>query len=622
MASYLKCTIALLAFSIAAGAQTTKNLEIYVLDVEGGKAMLVVSPAGESMLVDAGWPAWRGGPSSTASVLTAVQAVGLKRIDQLVITHYDIDHLGDVPELASKIPIGHIFDHGDFSSKDARATERFQAYAALRDKIGHTVLKPGDTIPMRDVRIEVLTSGGLLTKRAGTANPLCARYQQAAEIPSDVEDNQSIGMLISYGLFRMLDLADLEAHHNYDLVCPVNRIGTTDVYNVNVHGQFKGIAPELVGAIGARVMIQANGAKKGADAQTWPILTSAPGAPDIWQLHLSLNAARDQNPPEPYIANMESQEDKHKFVQISVARDGSYRVTNARNGFTKQYRSAGAATGLSQHDFFYAGESKTERMFIVRNGEVAWSYTHPGRGEISDAALLPNGNVLFAHQYAITEITADKKVVWNYDAPPNTEIHTAMPLGKETVLFVQNGNEPKAVVVNKRTGAVEREFALPVKNPASVHGQFRRARLTKAGTLMVAHMDLGKVAEYDLSGKALWSVDAPGAWSAAELENGNVLIAGSGRKYVREVDRSGAAVWEFTAADAPELELSQFQTATRLANGNTVINNWFNEWSGEVDRANPPVQAFEVTRDKKVVWVLRSWTAPDLGPSTTIQVLR
>ena len=278
--------------------------------------------------------------------------------------------------------------------------------------------------------------------------------------------------------------------------------------------------------------------------------------------------------------------------------------------------------GLAQHDFFYAGEAKSERMFIVRKGEIAWSYTHDGRGEISDAVLLPNGNVLFAHQFAITEITAAKKVVWNYDAPPNTEIHSAQPVGVGSVIFIQNGDPAKAVVVNKSSGKIEREFPLPVKNPKSIHGQFRRARLTDSGGLLVAHMDLGKAVEYDMTGKALWTYESPGIWSATPLKNGNVLIAGSSKKYVREVNRKGEVVWEFTAADAPGYEFSNIQTASRLANGNTLINDWFNEWSGKVDPANAPVQAIEVTPAKKIVWALRSWNGPtDLGPSTTIQII-
>ena len=234
--------------------------------------------------------------------------------------------------------------------------------------------------------------------------------------------------------------------------------------------------------------------------------------------------------------------------------------------------------GLAQHDFFYAGEAKQERMFIVRHGEVVWSCTHNGRGEISDAVLLPNGNILFAHQFGVTEITAGKTVIWNYDAPPNTEIHTAQPLGTNRVWFVQNGDPAEFIVMNKATRKVEREFVLPVKNAKGIHGQFRHARLTAAGTVLVAHMDLGKAVEYDLDGKPLWAKEVPGIWSASPLGNGNVLAV-SNRGFVREINR-------------------------------------------QVDPANPPVQALEVTPDKRIVWALRSWAAPaDLGPATTIQVL-
>lgn len=292
-------------------------------------------------------------------------------------------------------------------------------------------------------------------------------------------------------------------------------------------------------------------------------------------------------------------------------------------GFAQLSPSILPGKGLAEHDFFYAGEGKEERMYIVRGGKIVWQYTHNGKGEISDAVLLPGGNILFAHQYGIAEITADKKLIWKYDAPPNTEIHSVQPTGANSVIFIQNGDPAKAVVMNKKSKAIEREFSLPVKNPKSVHGQFRRARLTPLGNLLVAHMDMGKVVEYDLKGKEVWSVDAPGAWSASVVPNGNVLIAGSSRKYVREVNRNGETVWEFTAADAPGYTLSNLQTATRLANGNTLINDWFNEWSGKVDPSNAPVQAIEVTPQKRIVWALRSWTTPtDLGPSTTIQLLK
>jgi len=180
--------------------------------------------------------------------------------------------------------------------------------------------------------------------------------------------------------------------------------------------------------------------------------------------------------------------------------------------------------GLSRFDFFYAGEGIKENMYIVRKGKIAWSYTHTATGEISDAMMLSNGNILFAHQRGITEITQNKKVVWNYDAPENTEIHTAQAIGKNHVLFLQNGNPAKLIVINKVSGKIVKEFNLPVGNPKGTHGHFRHARLTAKGTILVAHMDMGKVCEYDADGKTLQTIDAPGVWAVEALKNGNMLI--------------------------------------------------------------------------------------------------
>jgi hypothetical protein len=270
----------------------------------------------------------------------AARAAGLKRIDYLVITHFDIDHIGDVPDLVSKIPVGHIFDHGDLHTTNAQAMQRFTAYASVRDKIGHTVLKTGDRVPIEGVAVQVLSADGKVittpVREAGARNALCEKYQQADTLASDAEDDRSIGLMIGFGKFRMLDLADLEAHLSHDLVCPNNLIGPVSVYNVNVHGQFKGIAPELVGAVQAPVIIQANGARKGADAQTWPVLKGAAGLKDIWQVHYSLNAGKDGNPPEDFIANLEGT-DGFKWIRISAAKNGAFTVTNMRNGFSRKY---------------------------------------------------------------------------------------------------------------------------------------------------------------------------------------------------------------------------------------------------------------------------------------------
>ena len=277
--------------------------------------------------------------------------------------------------------------------------------------------------------------------------------------------------------------------------------------------------------------------------------------------------------------------------------------------------------GLAQHDFLYAGESKSRRAFIVRKGQVVWSYDDPeGRGEISDAVLLSNGSLLLAHQFAVKLVSPEKKVLWNLDAPKGTEIHTAMPIGTEHVLYVQNGDPAMVKVVHIKTGETKREFPVPVGNPKGVHGQLRHGRITARGTLLLAHMDMKKVCEYDANGKELRSFAAANPWGVTPLKNGNLLIVD--RPVIREVTLQGETVATLTpSADSLDFKLTSLQMAWRLPNGNTLVNNWFNEWSGQINQANPPVQAVEFTPDKKVVWVLRSWEKPDLGPATTIQIL-
>jgi outer membrane protein assembly factor BamB len=275
--------------------------------------------------------------------------------------------------------------------------------------------------------------------------------------------------------------------------------------------------------------------------------------------------------------------------------------------------------GFAEHDFLYAGENGGQQnIYIIRKGKLDWSYKHDAtRGEISDAMLLANGNVLFAHQFGVSEVSPDKKVVWNYDAPPGTEIHTAQAIGKDHILLIENGLPPKLKVLNRTSGATVKEFVLPTRgtNANSIHSQFRHARVTAAGNVLVAHLDLAKAVEYDPSGKELWSYPVPGgAWIAEELKNGNILVTSEGR-FVREVNRKGETVWEFVKTDLPEIRIANMQFATRLANGNTIINSWHTKGNGT------GVQAFEVSADKKFVWGLRSWADPDLGPSTIIQVI-
>ena len=275
---------------------------------------------------------------------------------------------------------------------------------------------------------------------------------------------------------------------------------------------------------------------------------------------------------------------------------------------------------LGRHNFFYAGQSKQRRMFIVKDGQVSWSYQdNLKRGEISDAVLMTDGHILVAHQYGVAEVTQQGETVWRYEAPEGTEIHTVQPIGRQHVVFVQNGKPAKVVVMKTPKCQVVREFELPTNARGSVHGQFRNVRLSSRGTLLVANMALGCIHEYTSDGKEVdrWTGFLP--WSVQEMpKTGNLLITGR-KGLVQEINRQGKTVWQMNTTD---YGVTQPQKTVRLKNGNHIVNNWYNEWGKQpMDTLNAPVQAIEVDKQGRVVWQLRAWRNPDLGPSTTIQLL-
>jgi hypothetical protein len=278
--------------------------------------------------------------------------------------------------------------------------------------------------------------------------------------------------------------------------------------------------------------------------------------------------------------------------------------------------------GLAQHPFLYCGEGKASgaaspAIYVVRDGKVAWSYAVGANDELGDCTMLSSGNIVFSRRWGASIVTPDKRIVWNYDAPPGTEIHTAYPIDRDHVLVMQNGDPAMLMIVNILTGSTEQQLALDAKDPKNVHGQFRHIRMTPNGRYLAAHMDAGKVVEYTEDGKAVWSVNAPSPWAAIRLKNGNTLISGNQFGYVREVDHDGKTVWEINKDDLPGIPLYTVQEVSRLANGDTLINNW-NGNAPAADELNA-VQLIEVTPDKKVVWAMRDYQ--DLGPASSTQLL-
>jgi competence protein ComEC len=315
-----------------------KTLDIYFVDVEGGQATLFVSPEGQSMLIDTGWP---GFESRDAKRIAAVaKSAGVTQIDYLVVTHYHVDHAGGVPNLVAEIPVKNFVDHGTSFETDALATKIVGAYTAAIGKANHLVLKPGGKIPMRGLNITVLTAAGDQIAKAlpgaGKANPECANVKPKEADPS--ENARSLGSLITFGKFRMIDLGDLTWNKENSLACPANLVGTVDLYLTTHHGLNQSNNPALVRALHPRVAIMNNGATKGGSPEAWQTIHASPGLQDFWQVHYSVEGAVANNAGEQFIANPDEKNDAGNYLKVSAQTDGSFTVTNSRNNFSKTYK--------------------------------------------------------------------------------------------------------------------------------------------------------------------------------------------------------------------------------------------------------------------------------------------
>lgn len=318
----------------AAAQAPQKPLEISFIDVEGGQATLLVAPSGQSMLIDGGYPG--NNDRDLARVEAAIEHAGLSKIDYLVVTHYHADHVGNVAALAKKIPIGTFVDHGATVEPTGKAL--YDEYAEARKTGKHLQVRPGDRIPIAGLDVTVVSAGGDVIAAplagGGGANPLCASYVSQAPDPS--ENAQSVGTVIRYGRFRMLDLGDLTWNKEHALACPSNRIGAIDLYLTTHHGNETSGPAALVHALKPRVAVMNNGPKKGGQPPAWRIVRTSPGLEDFWQLHTAVAAGAEFNTGESFIANLD--ETTAHAITVSARNDGSFTVTNTRNNLTKTYK--------------------------------------------------------------------------------------------------------------------------------------------------------------------------------------------------------------------------------------------------------------------------------------------
>jgi beta-lactamase superfamily II metal-dependent hydrolase len=361
----MACLLAL-ALWLFPAAQTSavKTLDIYVVDVEGGNATLFVSPSGESVLIDSG-NAGAAAVRDAERILAAVKDAGLVQIDNLITTHWHGDHFGGMAELAARIPIPNFIDHGANVQPAAAADEFLQkTYPQLYAKAKHTVARPGNKISVAGLDVVVVTSAGETIKAAlpgaGGPNPYCASFKPGE---NNAEDPMSVGTYVTFGTFRTIHLGDLTKNKEFELMCPNNRIGPVDVLLGLHHGVDTSNSEVLVHALRPRVAIMNNGTRKGGQPDVMKTLHSSPGLEDLWQMHFSQLSGQEYTVPGMFIANVLDEplaaipvapisapqpgpdappapvhNGAAYWIKVTAQADGSFTVTNGRNGFSKTYR--------------------------------------------------------------------------------------------------------------------------------------------------------------------------------------------------------------------------------------------------------------------------------------------
>ena len=315
------------------------TLQIYFVDVEGGQATLFVTPRGESLLIDTGWPGNDGRDADR--IVAAAKAANISKLDLVLLTHYHQDHAGGIAQLAAKFLIGEVIDHGENREHSDAATEQvWQDYLKYLAKSGvkRLTVKPGDVLPMQGMHAEIVSSDAALIEKplpsGGAINTSC---KAADEHPADKTENlRSLGLMIKFGKLKILDLGDLTWEKEMELMCPINKLGPVDIFVVSHHGWLQSNSPALLGGIAPRVAIMDNGAAKGGSPSAWDIIEKAPMLEDLWQLHYSTEGGDAHNVAAPFIANVAGP-DAGNYLKLTALPGGGFDIFNSRTATTKHY---------------------------------------------------------------------------------------------------------------------------------------------------------------------------------------------------------------------------------------------------------------------------------------------
>ncbi|HYL62404.1 MAG TPA: MBL fold metallo-hydrolase [Candidatus Methylomirabilis sp.] len=318
----------------------SKTLQIYFVDVEGGQATLFVTPEGKSLLIDTGWDDFNGRDADR--IVAAAKLGGVAKIDFVLLTHYHQDHAGGVAQLPARMPLGTFIDHGPNSEPpDSQAQKMFDAYQKVLSEGSHKriIVKPTDGLPIPGLQAEVVSADGAVLQKplpgAGETNATC--NTTPAETPTPSENTRSLGVMFTFGRLRILDLGDLTADKERELMCPVNKLGIVDLLVVSHHGSLTSNNPVLLDGIAPRVAIMDNGETKGGAPSSWEHIEKSPRLADLWQLHYSKEGGAAHNVKEEFIANLAGTPDAGNYLKVTASADGNMDVYNSRTKTSKHY---------------------------------------------------------------------------------------------------------------------------------------------------------------------------------------------------------------------------------------------------------------------------------------------
>lgn len=337
----LLSVLLLLSPRLAAGADDG-CLDIYFIDVEGGAATLLVTPQGESLLIDSGYPDNNGRDRNR--ILDVVRNVaGLKRIDHAAVSHWHRDHYGNHAALTAEIGIGTFWDRGipGFLQEDDSFEDRIAAYRAASQNQSKA-LAAGDSLPLKSgptkLTARILTSGRKVVPNIGPENPYADLHE---ERDRDASDNAaSLSILVQFGAFRFLCCGDLTWNVEAKLVTPRNPVGTVDLFMVTHHGLPTSNNPVLVLAVDPTVTVMCNGPTKGGAESTLQTLRRIKSLQDMYQLHQNVKLDKSLQAPAEFIANTgPTASCRGQWIKAVIAPDGaSYSVQIGPNGTKRTYR--------------------------------------------------------------------------------------------------------------------------------------------------------------------------------------------------------------------------------------------------------------------------------------------